>query len=56
MTYAQLLEERGKLRIQVEVIEGLLRESIGWDVIERVTGVQETQFEELQQRLRELAR
>ena len=54
MTYAQELEERGKVRNQVEVIEGLLQETIGWDVIERVTGVNEAQFEALKQQLEEM--
>jgi len=51
MTYAQELEERGKIKNQVEVIEGLLQESIGWDVIERVTGVNEAQFQVLKQQV-----
>lgn len=51
MTYAQELEARGKIKNQVEVIEGLLQESIGWDVIERVTGVNETQFQALKQQI-----
>jgi predicted transposase/invertase (TIGR01784 family) len=51
MTYAQELEERGKVKNQVEVIEGLLQESIGWDVIERVTGVNEAQFQVLKQQV-----
>ena len=51
MTYAQELEERGRMRTQVQVIEGLLQESITWDVIERVTGVNEAQFRSLKQQL-----
>jgi len=51
MTYAQELEERGKIKNQVAVIEGLLQESIGWDVIERVTGVNEAQFQGLKQQV-----
>lgn len=54
MTYAQELEERGKIKNQVEVIEGLLQESIGWDVIERVTGVNEAQFQVLKQQVEDL--
>lgn len=55
MTYAELLEERGELRKQVEIIENLLHEGIEWSVIERVTGTNETQFEGLKQRLHDLA-
>lgn len=55
MTYAKLLEERGELRKQVEIIENLLREEIEWSVIQRVTGTNETQFEVLKQRLDEIA-
>jgi predicted transposase/invertase (TIGR01784 family) len=54
MTYAQEFEERGKIKNQVEVIEGLLQESIGWDVIERVTGVNEAQFQVLKQHVEDL--
>jgi predicted transposase/invertase (TIGR01784 family) len=54
MTYAQELEERGKIKNQVEVIEGLLQESIGWGVIERVTGVNEAQFQVLKQHVEDL--
>jgi predicted transposase/invertase (TIGR01784 family) len=55
MTYAELLEERGKIRNQVETIDNLLQEGIEWPIIERVTGVSEAQFEELKQRLRKIA-
>lgn len=55
MTYAELLEERGKMRTQVETVDNLLQEGIEWPVIERVTDVNEAQFEELKQRLREIA-
>jgi predicted transposase/invertase (TIGR01784 family) len=54
MTYAQELEERGKIKNQVEVIKGLLQESIGWDVIERVTGVNEARFQVLKQQVAEM--
>jgi predicted transposase YdaD len=58
-TYAQELlaegEERGKqkgtIKTQVEVIEGLLREGVSWSVIERATGVGETQFQALKQQV-----
>jgi predicted transposase YdaD len=56
-TYAQELfaegraegEQQGKVKTQVDVIEGLLREGMAWSVIERVTGVNETQFQALKQ-------
>lgn len=54
-TYAQeLLAEgraEGELRTQVQVIEGLLREGVAWSVIERATGVNETQFQTLKQQV-----
>lgn len=55
MTYAERLEERGKIRNQVETIDNLLQEGMEWPIIERVTGVSEAQFEDLKQRLREIA-
>jgi len=51
MTYAQELLEEGRMRNQVEVIEGLLREGVEWAVIERATGVNETQFQALKQQI-----
>ncbi len=52
-TYAQELlaegEEKGKVKNQVGVIEGLLREGMGWPAIERVTGVNAAQFHALKQ-------
>jgi hypothetical protein len=51
MTYAQELRAEGKVRNQVEVIEGLLREGMEWAAIERVTGVNETQFQALKQQV-----
>jgi hypothetical protein len=61
-TYAQELlaegEERGQqkgaLKTRVEVIEGLLREGVAWAVIERATGVGETQFQALKQQVEEM--
>jgi hypothetical protein len=58
-TYAQELiaegraegEQLGKVKNQVEVIEGLLREGVAWSVIERATGVGETQFEALKRQV-----
>ena len=62
-TYAQELfaegraegEQQGKVKTQVEVIEGLLREGMAWSVIERVTGVNETQFQTLKQHVAALS-
>ncbi|MDH3602035.1 MAG: Rpn family recombination-promoting nuclease/putative transposase [Candidatus Tectomicrobia bacterium] len=58
-TYAQELlaegraegEQLGKIKNQVEVIEGLLREGLDWAAIERVTRVNETQFQTLKQQV-----
>jgi predicted transposase YdaD len=62
-TYAQELfaegraegEQQWKVKTQVEVIEGLLREGMAWSVIERVTGVNETQFQALKQHVAALS-
>lgn len=58
MTYAQeLLAEgraEGKMRNQVEVIEGLLQEGMAWPAIERVTGLNEDQFQVLKQQVEEM--
>ncbi len=62
-TYAQELfaegraegEQQGKVKTQVDVIEGLLREGMAWSVIERVTGVNETQFQALKQHVAALS-
>ena len=61
-TYAQeLIEEgrvegrvEGEIRTQVQVIEGLLHEGVSWSVIERATGVGETQFQALKQQVEEM--
>ena len=58
-TYAQELlaeggaegEQLGKIKTQVEVIEGLLREGMEWAAIERVTSVNEAQFQTLKQQV-----
>jgi predicted transposase YdaD len=58
-TYAQELlaegraegEQKGTIRTQMEVIEGLLREGVEWPVIERATGVNEVQFQALKQQV-----
>lgn len=55
MTYAQeLLAEgrvEGRVEGQVEVVEGLLRVGVTWDVIEAATGLDETRFLALKARL-----
>ena len=67
MTYAQeLLAEgreegreegrvEGEIRAQVKMIENLLREGVSWSMIERVSGLNETQFQALKQQVRDLA-
>ncbi len=58
MTYAQeLLKEgrqEGEIRAEVRIIENLLREGMEWPAIERITGVNETQFQALKQRLEDM--
>ena len=55
MTYAQELvaegEERGEIRTQVSIIEGLLRVGATWAMIEGATGVNEAQFQVLKQQV-----
>ena len=51
MTYAQELLAQGEIRAQVRIIENLLREGMEWPVIERVTGVNEAQFQALKQQV-----
>jgi predicted transposase YdaD len=58
MTYAQQLlaegRSEGEIKAQVRIIEGFLREGVEWSVIERATGVNETQFEALKQQIRDM--
>src|SRR4029453_6504003 len=62
MTYAQeLLKEgraegraEGEIKAEVRIIENLLREGMGWSAIERVTGVNETQFQALKQQIEDM--
>ncbi len=58
MTYAQELlkegREEGAIRAEVRIIENLLREGMDWPAIERITGVNETQFQALKQRLEDM--
>ena len=59
MTYAQqLLAEgeakgraEGEARKQIEIVEGLLRVGVTWDVIEAATGLTEAGFQELKAQL-----
>jgi predicted transposase YdaD len=51
MTYAQELLKEGEIRAEVRIIENLLREGMEWPAIERITGVNETHFQALKQRL-----
>jgi predicted transposase YdaD len=54
MTYAQELFEQGRLEERVRVIESLLREGLDWAAIERVMGVNETQFQALKQQVEDM--
>ncbi len=54
MTYAQELLKEGEIRAEVRIIENLLQEGMAWSAIERITGVNETQFQALKQRLEEM--
>jgi predicted transposase YdaD len=58
MTYAQELlaegREEGREEERVQMIENLLREGVLWSVIERVSGLNETQFQVLKQQVRNL--
>jgi predicted transposase YdaD len=51
MTYTQELLKEGEIRTEVRIIENLLREGIEWPAIERITGVNETQFQVLKQQV-----
>lgn len=59
MTYAQELlaegREEGRLEERVKMIENLLGEGVSWSVIERVSGLNETQFQALKQQVRDMA-
>jgi predicted transposase YdaD len=56
MTYAQELLKEGEIRAEVRIIENLLREGMEWPAIERITGVNETHFQALKQRLEAMNR
>ena len=51
MTYAEELLARGRMENQVEVVEGLLRVGVTWEVIEAATGLTETNFQALKAQL-----
>ena len=63
MTYAQQLlaqgeakgraegEAKGRAESQLEVVEGLLRTGLAWDVIEAATGLTEVGFLALKERM-----
>ena len=55
MTYAQEFLEKGRAeseaRKQIEIVEGLLRVGVAWDVIEAATGLTEAGFQDLKAQL-----
>ena len=59
MTYAEQLlaegeakgEAKGEQRAKVQIVEGLLRAGVTWEVIETATGLTEAGFQELQAQL-----
>ena len=51
VTYAQELLAEGRAEGQVEVVEGLLRVGVTWDVIEAATGLNEAGFRALKEHL-----
>ena len=51
MTYAQELEEQGKIKERLTIIENLLRLGEEWSRIEEITGVNEAQFEALKEQV-----
>jgi hypothetical protein len=54
MTYAQELEEQGKIKERLAIIETLLRLGEEWARIEEITGVNEIQFEALKQQVADM--
>jgi hypothetical protein len=54
MTSAQELRAEGRIRNEVEVIEGFLREGVAWSVIERATDLSETQVQALKPQLEDI--
>ena len=51
VTYAEELLAEGEQRGKVEVVEGLVRVGVTWDVIEAATGLTEASFQELKAQL-----
>ena len=59
MTYAEQLlaegeargETKGEQRTKVQIVEGLLRAGVTWEVIETATGLTEAGFETLKAQL-----
>ena len=51
MSFAQQLLAEGEQRGQLKTVEGLLRAGVGWDVIEEATGLNESEFKALKERL-----
>ena len=51
MTFAEELLARGRMENQVEIVEGLLRVGVTWDVIEAATGLTEASFQALKAQL-----
>ena len=55
MTCAQQLlaegEAKGRMENQIEMVEGLLRVGVTWDVVEDATGLTEAKFQELKAQL-----
>ena len=59
MTYAEELLEKGRakgraegrMKSQVEIVQGCLQAGITWDVITAATGLTESSFKELRERL-----
>jgi hypothetical protein len=43
-----------QLRDEVRIIENLQREGMGWPAIERIMGVNETQFQALKQQIADM--
>ena len=62
MSYAQELlaegrqegRQEGEIKAEVRIIENLLREGLEWAAIERITSVNEAQFEALKQQLNDM--
>ena len=54
MTYAQQLEEKGRLEERIANIENMLQAGLEWSLIEQITHANEAQFHALKQHLAEL--